>query len=179
MNKLIRAKRIDGVVSGSGNRSSYYIPSSYSRAQSQWIERFMNGNGYLDLDAAARLGISDPRAFVEKHYPGSVFLKTYCLGDLIFKQAQEAIQENLENPGWVDVVSVLPLSIPSEDVSVLLEKIMPASSENMVFDSIIINKSLVRNLRSSFKALMGEKAAKVSPPENRCLKRICELVRDN
>jgi len=69
-------------------RSAYYIPSAYSKAQIQWVEGFMNGNGYVDLDAANRLGISDPKSFITKRFPKQelLFLKTCVLGETLFKQ---------------------------------------------------------------------------------------------
>lgn len=113
MDKLITTKRIEGIVSGGGSsRSAYYIPSAHTKAQVQcnWhlyfkilhdfsnsirnitdiigIEGFMNGNGYVDLDAAARLGISDPKSFITKRFPNQhlLFLKTCVLGERLFKQ---------------------------------------------------------------------------------------------
>lgn len=89
VDRLIATKRIEGILSGGGSsRRSYFIPSIYSRAQVQWIEGFMNGNGYVDLDAAARLGISDPKAFITKRFPSQklVFLKSVVLGEILFKQ---------------------------------------------------------------------------------------------
>jgi len=48
----------------------------------------MNGNGYVDLDAAARLGISDPKSFITKRFPKQelLFLKTCVLGESLFNQ---------------------------------------------------------------------------------------------
>lgn len=42
----------------------------------------------MDLDAAARLGISDPKSFITKRFPNQqlLFLKTCVLGDSLFKQ---------------------------------------------------------------------------------------------
>ena len=85
-------KRVDGIISGS-SRSAYYIPSIYSKAQVNYIEGFMKGNGYIDLEVAARLGITDPKSFVQKRFPNEelTFLKTCCLGESLFKQVDAHI----------------------------------------------------------------------------------------
>jgi hypothetical protein len=91
VDKLLTTKRIEGIISGGGSsRSAYYIPSAYSKAQVQWIDGFMNGNGYVDLDAAARLGISDPKSFITKRFPNQelLFLKSCVLGESLFQQVK-------------------------------------------------------------------------------------------
>jgi hypothetical protein len=50
----------------------------------------MNGNGYVDLDAATRLGISDAKSFITKRFPNQelLFLKTCVLGETLFNQVE-------------------------------------------------------------------------------------------
>lgn len=164
VDRLLSSKRIDGIISGGGSsRSSYFIPSAYSRAQIQWIEGFMNGNGYVDLDAALRLGISDPKAFISKRYPNQqlVFLKSVVLGEILYKQVKESVEESLVNPGWIDVSSVLPVSVNSEDVQKLMDSVLAGVKDAVVFDTFIVNKGLIQKLRGSFSTLMTDKATKV------------------
>lgn len=162
--RLLSAKRIDGIISGGGSsRSSYFIPSVYSRAQVQWIEGFMNGNGYVDLDAAGRLGISDPKSFISKRFPNQqlVFLKSVVLGEILYKQVKESVEEGLVNPGWIDVSTVLPVSVNGDDVQRLLDSVLTGVKDAVVFDTFIVHKVLIQKLRGSFSTLMAEKAVKV------------------
>ncbi|CAL8125071.1 unnamed protein product [Orchesella dallaii] len=163
VDRLISTKRIEGIISGGGSsRSSYFIPAAYSRAQIQWIEGFMNGNGYVDLDAASRLGISDPKAFISKRYPSQqlIFLKSVVLGESLYRQVKESVEESLESPGWIDVSTVLPVSVNGDDVQRLLDSVLAGVKDAVVFDTFIVHKPLIQKLRSSFSTLMTDKAVK-------------------
>lgn len=97
---LLDQRRIDGVLSGK-SRTAYYIPNCYIRAQTDWVDGFMRGNGYVDLDAAARLGISDPKSFLIKRFSSSdqnplVFLSSLCLGQNLFKQVYNAKTNSID-----------------------------------------------------------------------------------
>jgi len=155
---------VDGVLSGS-SRTSYYIPSIYTRAQVNYIERFMAGNGYVDLDAAARLGITEPKAFIQKRFPNQdlVFLKTSCLGEQLFRQVKDSVEESLISPGWVDVGSLLPFGVSEDEVSLLLRQI-PRTPDSVTFGSCIVSSSLMESLKHLFRPLMAEQSVKVIYP---------------
>jgi hypothetical protein len=75
------------------------------------------------------------------------------------------VEESLASPGWVDVGSILPASVTEQDVQILTDKILVGVKNASVFDSIVVSKVLLEDLKKNFKPLMGDKAAKVS----RCL----------
>lgn len=72
------------------------------------------------------------------------------------------MQENLESPGWIDVSTMLSVSVSNDDVQLLLDSVLSGVKDALVFDTFIVHKSLTKTLRSLFEPLMLEKAAKVS-----------------
>lgn len=123
----------------------------------------MNGNGYVDLEAAARLGITDPKSFVEKRFPAQklVFLNTSCLGEQLFQQVKDSVEESLLNPGWVDVGSLLPFGINEKEVNLLLQQI-PRTPNSITLGSCIVSMSIVDSLKERFRPLMADQSVKVT-----------------
>jgi len=74
---------------------------------------------------------------------------------------KEQVEESLVSPGWIDVGSVLPMSVTEQDVQLLMDKVLSGVKNSVVFDSIVVNKDLLQSIKTSFKSLMEEKANKV------------------
>lgn len=47
LDSLQELKQIPGVVTGKQGGNSIYIPTVYSKSQSEWVENFYKQNGYL------------------------------------------------------------------------------------------------------------------------------------
>lgn len=67
----------------------------------------------------------------------------------------------MSSPGWVDITSILPASVTEQDLQILMDEILAGVKNTTVFDSIVVNKSLLEELKKQFKPLMPDKAAKV------------------
>ena len=81
--EMIRDHTLKGSLTGGRSvGKATYIPSHYAKAQNEWIDNFYAQNGYLEYDAVARLGISDPRATIKRKFPDEKmsFLGTCCIG---------------------------------------------------------------------------------------------------
>lgn len=61
-----------------------------------------------------RLGISDPKTFIKKHFKSEpiVYLKRVCVGSGLIDQTEASIEEAMSTDGYADVtVSLLSGSI--------------------------------------------------------------------
>lgn len=47
IDKLMEAKQVPGVLTGKQASNSIYVPSIYSKSQSDWVDSFYKQNGYL------------------------------------------------------------------------------------------------------------------------------------
>jgi len=168
--ELIRTARLPGVITGGRTAAkASYIPHSYARAQNAWVESFYTSNGYLEYDAVARLGISDPTSFIKKKYhstSGLVFLNSCCVGPSIVDQLEVSIDEALTNGGWCDVLPLLPSSLSTEDGAQLVQsalsaRVAPSSGGAvMLGECTILSQALLHSIVSKQEGEMGDKAAK-------------------
>lgn len=125
--ELIRTKRLAGSLSGGKKATkATYVPHVYSNAQTKWIDDFMAQNGYLDYDAVARLGISEPQAFIKRRFGEDKlhFLSTCCVGPQVFGAVESSVEEALSVGSWLDVTPILPSILSPEDAHLILQKVL-------------------------------------------------------
>eukprot|EP00092_Neocalanus_flemingeri_P007696 GFUD01008312.1.p1 GENE.GFUD01008312.1~~GFUD01008312.1.p1 ORF type:complete len:788 (+),score=294.35 GFUD01008312.1:119-2482(+) len=168
--ELIRTGRLPGVLTGGRTvAKASYIPHSYARAQNAWVDSFYTSNGYLEYDAVARLGISDPMVFIKKKFPSSeglMFLASCCVGPSIVEQLEVSIDEALSSGGWCDVLPLLPSTLSNEDGAQLVQaalsaRMAPSSAGAMMLgECTILSKGLVHGIIAAQEGEMGDKAAK-------------------
>jgi len=168
--ELIRTARLPGVLTGGRTAAkASYIPHSYARAQNAWVESFYTSNGYLEYDAVARLGLSDPTGFIKKKFPSSaglMYLNSCCVGPSIVEQLEVSIDEALSSGGWCDVLPLLPSSLSSEDGAQLVQsalsaRVAPSSGGAvMLGECTILSQGLVHSIIAAQEGEMGDKAAK-------------------
>ncbi|CAG2061653.1 unnamed protein product [Timema podura] len=106
IDSLMHRKQVPGVVTGKQAGSSIYVPTIYSKSQNDWVNGFYRQNGYLEYDALSRLGISDPKTFVSKHFPGEklLLLSTCAVGKQLFEQVEASVEEAVTTGSWIDVM---------------------------------------------------------------------------
>jgi len=168
--ELIRTARLPGVLTGGRTAAkASYIPHSYARAQSDWVESFYSSNGYLEYDAVSRLGISDPTQFIKKKYcavPGLVYLSSCCVGPGIVEQLEVSIDEALSSGGWCDVLPLLPSTLSTEDGAQLVQTALSArvapstGGAVMLGECTILSQALVHSIIALQEGEMGDKAAR-------------------
>ena len=161
--ELIRTGRLPGVLSGgkSAGKASY-IPHSYARAQTVWVESFLASNGYLEYDAVSRVGISDPQSFIKKKYgvdSGLMFLGSCCVGQGLVEQVQAAVDEALTSGGWCDVSHQLPSVLSHDDASSLIQSMLRSKSSAVVLgDSVVLSQALLHKIVMQQEEEMSERA---------------------
>ncbi|KAI1278698.1 E3 UFM1-protein ligase 1 [Halotydeus destructor] len=160
LDALIKDKSIAGVISAGGQRS--YIPDIYARTQREWVESFYKQNNYLEYDAMARIGISDPKGYAAKRFDNLIFLKTCCVSDTILYQIDSLIEECIDNKNWIDLQPMLISILDEKDIEQLFAKCVESNSSletcSLICDTIVVSQEYTESLVQSFEDIMPKKA---------------------
>ena len=162
--EMIRDHTLKGSLTGGRSvGKATYIPAAYAKAQNEWIENFYAQNGYLEYDAVARLGISDPKATIKRKFPDEKmsFLSTCCIGDHIRNIVEIQIEEALATHSYVDIVAHLPSVLSQDDSSTLLTDIMRSGkydNAQTFCETIVVSKVFLTSLQDLFKSEIQSKA---------------------
>ncbi|KAG8228820.1 hypothetical protein J437_LFUL008316 [Ladona fulva] len=150
---LLEKKQIAGTLSSKQGPNSLFVPSVYSKSQTDWVNSFFRQNGYLEYDALRRLGISDPTGFVRKHnFSGEnqpKCLVTCAIGNSLREQVEASLEEAISTGSWVDVEQLLPSVFTSEDVELLLNDILKTQAEGNIHifcKSVVITEPFLKSL---------------------------------
>ncbi|XP_052238485.1 E3 UFM1-protein ligase 1 homolog [Dreissena polymorpha] len=160
---LVKAGRLAGSLSGGRQDKATYIPHIYTKSQNNWVDSFYKQNGYLEYDAMKRQGISDPKDFIRKRFPGEpiVYLSTCCVGRGIQDGVETAVEEALETGTWVDIKPILPSILSAQDASSLLTGCLRKHPGALVCcDTIVASEKLISQCSKPFPDLMAQKAEK-------------------
>lgn len=138
-----------GVVT-SKQQGAQYIPNAYTKNQTDWVDSFYRQNGYLEYDAVARLGLSDPKGFIRRQLPteGLTFLEKCCIGSRIIDHIDSALEECISSGTYLDASTILPSIMSEEDIEQLLLKVLTPSKQKstLLFGSTILSTAFVDNL---------------------------------
>lgn len=149
----------------SKQHGSQYIPHIYTKNQREWVESFYRQNSYLEYDAVSRLGVSDPKKFIQRCIGSDsiVFLTKCCVNQNILDQVESAVNECISTGSYLDFVTILPSSMVSEDIEGIIKNVLTASKQRQtfLFGSTIITSQYIDNLLKPCYNL-AEKKAKLS-----------------
>ena len=163
--ELVRTGRLPGVLTGGRTAGkASYIPHSYARAQTAWVDSFYASNGYLEYDAVARIGISEAQSYVKKKFgtdSGILYLAGCCVGPNIMEQLEAVIDESLSSGGWCDVSHLIPSVLSSEDAATMVQTVLKSKSSAVLLgDSIIVSQSLMHKIVVEQEQEMEDRAVK-------------------
>lgn len=166
----------DGVLT-SKQHGSQYIPHIYTKNQRQWVESFYKQNSYLEYDAVSRLGVLDPKKFIQRCIGSDsiVFLTKCCANQNILDQVESAVDECISSGSYLDVGTILPSSMVSEDIEGIITNVLTPSKQKQtfLFGSTIITAQYIDNLLKPCYNLV-EKKAKLSVDSGMYQKYIAE-----
>ncbi|XP_032665744.1 E3 UFM1-protein ligase 1 homolog isoform X2 [Odontomachus brunneus] len=162
---LQEIKQVPGVVTGKQGGNSVYIPIIYSKSQNDWVENFYKQNGYLEYDALARLGISDPSGFTKRHFPNEniVFLKSVAVGTVITDQVDANIEEAVATGSFVDLYPLLPSVFSDEDAEMLLKQATKKTKANVhIFvKTVAVSDAFLQTLSKSLEVVAEQKVREI------------------
>ncbi|XP_043479202.1 E3 UFM1-protein ligase 1 homolog [Leptopilina heterotoma] len=162
LENLQEMMQVPGVVTGKQGGNSIYVPSIYSKSQSEWVDNFYKQNGYLEYDALSRLGISDPKNFVKRHFPNEnlTLLDTVAVGSTILDQVDANIDETLATETFMDIYPLLPSVFSSSDVETILKETLKRTKRNIHIyaSTVIVSEAFLQNLYKKLESLAEKKA---------------------
>ncbi|KAE8749858.1 hypothetical protein FOCC_FOCC003327 [Frankliniella occidentalis] len=170
IDNLMELKQVPGVFSGKQVSNSIYVPSIYSKSQSDWVDSFYKQNGFLEYDALSRIGISDGQSYARKHFPAEklLFLDGAAIGSMLLGQIEAAVEEAVSSGTWVDIMPMLPSVLDSNNGEQILTEVLktvrtPGGSTPSVkvFNgSVVVTENFLNKLMVPFKDVVQKKAEK-------------------
>lgn len=155
---LVKEGKIDACIE---NRQ--FIPASYVRQQNEYINKFYTSNSYIEYDVLSRMDIKQPKAFLKKKFPDGVQLKTCYISPTMISQVELMLDETVTSNGWIDVSTIVPTSIETEDIQEILAIIFKKSkrlqSSSMILDNTYVcSHGYIDICKRLFDGLMPTKA---------------------
>lgn len=166
LEELVNTGRLKGTVVGGRQDKAVYIPDIYSKTQNAWVDSFLQQNGYLEFDALVRLGIPDPSSYIKKRYKSNklLFLRAACVGQALVDQVEASVEEAVTSAAWTDIQPILPSSLTTEDVGMLINHAMRSanvqSSARVLGGTVVVSEKFISSCLSLFDDAMQQKAQK-------------------
>lgn len=122
-----------GVLTGR-QAGALYVPSCYTKSQNDWVMSFYKQNNYLEYDALARLGLSDPKGYVKRTLPNEdlTFLSSCVIGPQLKQQLETALEECILSRSYLDVVSLLPSVLSDADIENVLDTLLKNNEKSTI-----------------------------------------------
>lgn len=162
LEEMVHTSQLKGSLVGRQEKMMY-IPDIYTRAQNEWVDSFYRQNGYLEYDTLIRLGISDPKTFIKKHFKSEpiVYLKRVCVGSGLIDQTEASIEEAMSTEGYADVTPFLPSIFSEEDCHLLLQECVKKQTDAIICcDTIVTSQKYISKWKQPFASLVQKKAEK-------------------
>nr|XP_022294660.1 E3 UFM1-protein ligase 1-like isoform X1 [Crassostrea virginica] len=162
LDELVHTGKIKGSLIGRQEKM-VYIPDIYTKAQNEWVDSFYRQNGYLEYDTLVRLGISDPKTFIKKHFKSEsiIYLKRVCVGSGLIDQIEASIEEAISTDGYSDVMPLLPSVFSEEDCHLLLQECIKKQTDAIICcDTIVTSQKYISKWKQPFVSLVQKKAEK-------------------
>ena len=155
---LIKDGRIDATI-----ENRLFIPAIYAREQNEWIDKFYTANSYIEYDMLLRKDIKQPKAFLKKKFPDGIQLKTCIISPAFIVQVESHIEDCIASNSLIDIQTVVPPSIQSEDIDQLLQDMFKKnkqfSTSCRIFDRTnVCSLGYIATCKKSFNNLMQTRA---------------------
>ncbi|XP_034939101.1 E3 UFM1-protein ligase 1 homolog isoform X1 [Chelonus insularis] len=165
IDSLSGSMQFPGVISGRHSTSGIYVPTIYSKCQSEWVDNFYKQNGYIEYDALIRLGISEPKNYIKRHFSQNTFvlLRTVAVGTAIIDQIDANIEEVIATNSFVDIYPLMPSVFTPEDIETLLKEALNRSKTQFYIfaTTVIVSDVFLQKLNKSLESLAEKKAKEV------------------
>eukprot|EP00053_Salpingoeca_punica_P013503 m.122155 g.122155 ORF g.122155 m.122155 type:complete len:774 (-) comp16218_c1_seq2:130-2451(-) len=160
--ELIASKRLAGVLHGRGEKA-VFVPDLQSRTQDRWIQAFYRENHYIEYDAVSRLGLSDPKGYLQSRIKGGLACPTCYVSMELVEKLNAEVEEALTSNTWLELLSVLPSPFTSADALAVLHrtpiwKTMGAKA-HVFRDAYVCSPQLLNSCLEMFKDEIEKRAA--------------------
>lgn len=136
-----------------------YIPHIYTKTQSEWVSTFFKNNGYIEYDSVARLGVAEPKGFIQRQFPSDgkmIYLENCVIGSSFIEQIESALDECITTGGYLDVSTLLPSGLSDKDIdSILGLAINPMKKKStlLVGTTVLTNQYLDEIIKPCYEIL--------------------------
>lgn len=103
-------------------RGREYVPYVFIEAQRESMYSFFQQNGYLDHARALQLQVTRPYDFLKRRFADAIPLKDCVVSQALYLQVEGSIEAAVNEASFVDLRTILPSAIASNDVAILLTK---------------------------------------------------------
>lgn len=117
---------------------------------------------FTEYDALVRLGISDPRGFVKRHFPNEnlTLLDTVAVGSAILDQVDANIDEALVTESFTDIYPLLPSVFSPKDVETILKETLNRTKKSIHIyaSTVVVSEAFLQTLYKKLESLAENKA---------------------
>lgn len=150
LDELIELKKVAGSLIGGHQETATFVPDVYSRTQDEWVSAFYSQNGYFDYSTMSRLGISDPKSYIQKNYSAEtrenalLHLSSLCVGKGFLTSFEGLVEDVVSSRSWFDVATqdVTSVSLNDKDLNKLLlfilKKLKIGEDKVKIYDDTIL-----------------------------------------
>ncbi|XP_043682767.1 E3 UFM1-protein ligase 1 homolog isoform X2 [Vespula pensylvanica] len=172
---LQQKKQLSGIVTGDQIKTSMFLPHIYVKNQTQWIHDFYKQNGYLEYDALARLGISDPKHTINKYFPNDdiIFLDSVAVNNIIVDQLKTIANDIINTKSFTDVRDYLPSMFTDQDIQIFLNKILENCPVQIFMETVLVSDDFLQRLLQ-FLYKIAENKAQMIVTSGKWIQLICE-----
>lgn len=158
---LLAKKRILGVISG-----PTFIPDIYSKNQQEYINNFYKHNQYLDYSTLTKLGISNPKIYLQKKFGDQLcYLKSCAVDQMLSIQIETSIEDIIQNKNYIDLLEMVPSVLTFDDIDLLIKKTLEHNADyvnniEILCHTIMVSKAFLDKIKQSFDPIIKEHAEK-------------------
>ncbi|KAK9127175.1 hypothetical protein Syun_015972 [Stephania yunnanensis] len=131
----------EGEILGSIRTGVHWTPAVFAHAQRESVDSFFSQNTYIAYEALHKLGIPQPKQYLQSRYPEGVPLDTVFIHPSMIDMLDSATEDAIERGHWIDSLSVLPALFGTQDASKLLS--LCPSVQRSSSDALILGESCV------------------------------------
>ncbi|XP_057324396.1 E3 UFM1-protein ligase 1 homolog [Microplitis mediator] len=174
---LHNAGETPGVLTSKQINSGLYVPTIYTKTQSEWVDNFYKQNGYLEYDALTRLGINDGKSYIKRHFSQNtpILLESVAVGPAIIDQIDANIEEVIATNSFVDIYPLLPSVFTPEDIEILLKDALKRLKKNfhIFITTVIASEAFMNDLNNKLESI-AELKAKEAVDSGKWLQHVAE-----
>ncbi|XP_020574394.1 E3 UFM1-protein ligase 1 homolog isoform X2 [Phalaenopsis equestris] len=143
LHSIFNALVKDKEILGSLRAGVQWTPTVFAHAQREIVDSFYSQNSYIGYDVLLKLGISQPKQYLQSRYHEGIALDSLFIHPSMVEMLNAAIQDAIEHDNWIDALSLLPVYVGGQDVLKILSFCLSVQKAVKSSDAIILGDSCV------------------------------------